>query len=200
MAASYDVLAAGPDVPLSPAEQDRAAALTREADRADFVAARLLARVLVARHVGTDPAQVRFAQTCAQCGGPHGRPQVVGHDVHVGWAHSAGVVAATVDDVRCAVDVQSVAALRGGELPLGVLTTAERTWLDGQPDRPRSFAGLWIRKELLVKLGDLTLDGVSRVDVTPSLVGAPVLGRTLVAVDTGGLDAVAALASERPGD
>lgn len=197
MAAAYDVLAAGPDVPLSPAEQDRAAALTREADRADFVAARLLARVLVALHVGGEVAEVRFAQTCERCGGPHGRPQVVGGGVHVGWAHSAGVVAATVDVVPCAVDVQSVAALRGGVLPLGVLAEAERDWLDAQPDRPRSFAELWVRKELLVKLGDLTLDGASRVDVTPTLAGAPVLGRTLVAVDTGGLDAVAARADVR---
>ena len=197
MAASYDVLAAGPDVPLSPAEQDRAAALTREADRADFVAARLLARVLVARHLGGEAAEVRFAQTCERCGGPHGRPQVVGGGVHVGWAHSAGVVASTVDVVPCAVDVQSVAALRGGVLPLGVLAAAERAWLDAQPDRPRSFAELWVRKELLVKLGDLTIDGASRVDVTPALAGAPVLGRTLVAVDTGGLDAVAARADAR---
>jgi 4'-phosphopantetheinyl transferase len=192
VSATDEVRSGGPDLVLSREEQERADALHRPADRDDFVAARLLARLLVAEHVGTDPAEVRFVQVCERCGGPHGRPRVVGHDVHVSWAHSAGLVAATVDDAPCAIDVESVARLREGELPLGVLTDSERSWLEQQHDQPRAFAELWVRKEVLVKLGDATLDAVTDVDVAPSLSGLPVLARTIVAVDTAPWDAVAA--------
>lgn len=195
VAASYDVLAGGPVVVLSAAEQERWARLEQQVDRDAFVAARLLARVLAGQVLGVAPEDVAFTQVCEDCGGPHGRPRVVGHDLHVGWSHSDGLVAATVDAAPCAVDVQVVAPLRGGAPPLGVLGAAERAWLAGQADEPAALATLWVRKEVLVKLGDTTLDALPTVDVLPSLTGQPVLGRVLATVDVGDLDAVAARAS-----
>lgn len=159
------------------------------------VDARGLARRLVAQHTGVAPGDVRLAQTCAACGGPHGRPQVLGLDVHVGWAHSAGLVAVVVSAVPCAVDIESLDRLRTGLLPLDTLHAHERAWLAEQADgapRAAAFASLWVRKEVLVKLGDLSLDDLAAVDVTPALAGDRVLGRTLLGLDVGRHDAVAA--------
>ena len=75
-----EVLATGPDVPLTPAERVRADAFVHRVDRDSWVAARLLTRSLVARHLGVEAIDVRLAQACHRCGGPHGRPRVVGHD------------------------------------------------------------------------------------------------------------------------
>lgn len=189
------VLAAVPDVVLTLAEQARADALRRPVDRDTFVAARLLTRVLVARHTGLDVAGVRLVQTCARCGGPHGRPRVIGLDVHVGWAHSGGLVAAVVDDAPCAVDVETANRVRG-DRPRAVLTATEQVWLAERPgaDRDLAFAALWVRKEVLVKLGDVALGDVGSVDVLPTLSGRPVLGRTVHDLDAGVHDAVAAWA------
>lgn len=156
----------------------------------DRGAARALARQLVRDRTGRD--DVRFAQTCAECGGPHGRPQVVGGGVHVGWSRTAGLVAAVVADVPCAVDVESLPSLRTTTLPLALLDSRERAWTAAQPDPARAFAELWVRKEVLVKLGDLSLDEALGLDVLPALAGETVLGRTLVALDPRPHDAVAA--------
>jgi 4'-phosphopantetheinyl transferase len=187
-----EVLAAGPDLPLTADEHDRADAFHRRCDRDTFVAARLLTRTIVARHVGTGPLDVRLVQVCEQCGGPHGRPRVLGHDdVHVGWSHSGDLVAAVVDVVPCAIDIESLVSSRDRDLPPESLTDPERAWLDRQPDHHRAFAALWVRKEVLVKLGLTDLDEALAVDVIPSFDGLPVLGATLVAVDAGAHDAVA---------
>lgn len=194
IAAAADVLAgvADPDRLLTDSERSRAARFRRPADRDDYVAARLLARTLVAEHAGVGPDAVRFAQVCATCGGPHGRPRVVGLHVHVGWSRSSGVVAVVVADTPCAIDVESLAPLRVRDVPLAALHPAERAWLAHQPDRHAAFARLWVRKEVLVKLGVLTLDDLADVDVTPSFEGATVLGHLLHGLDPGPHDAVVA--------
>ncbi|MFB9313014.1 4'-phosphopantetheinyl transferase family protein [Nocardioides plantarum] len=156
----------------------------------DPAAARPLAERLVATHTGR--AEVRLTQTCAECGGQHGRPQVVGGGAHVGWARSAGLVAAVVADVPCAIDVESLAVLRAGPLPLDLFPPAEQAWVAAQDDRVRAFARLWVRKEVLVKLGDVSLDEALGLDLLASLTGHAVLGRTLVELDAASYDAVAA--------
>ena len=153
-------------------------------------AARLLAERLVATRTGV--ADVQLAQTCPACGGPHGRPQVVGAAAHVGWSRSTGVVAAVVADRPCAIDVESLPALRAAPLPLDLYGPGERAWVLAQDDPVRAFARLWVRKEVLVKLGDATLDEALGVDVLASLTGDPVRGRTLVELDATSYDAVAA--------
>ncbi|WP_170286009.1 4'-phosphopantetheinyl transferase family protein [Nocardioides rubriscoriae] len=155
-------------------------------------AARTLARRLVTEATGH--ADVRFTQVCAQCGGPHGRPTVVGGDAHVGWSHTAGLVAAVVADAPCAIDVESLPRVRERDLPLDLLATDERAWVAAQPDAARAFAELWVRKEVLVKLGEVTLDEALGLDVLAALSGEPVLGHTLVPLDVTPYDAVGAWA------
>lgn len=158
-------------------------------------AARRLAARLVATRTGRP--DVRLTQTCTECGGPHGRPVVVGGGAHVGWSRSAGVVAAVAADRPCAIDVEALAPLRTQGVPLDLYPAPEQTWIRTQPDPVRAFARLWVRKEVLVKLGDVTLDEALALDVRDSLAGRPVLGRTLVELDATAYDAVAAWAVAR---
>lgn len=73
-------------------------------DAAAFLQGRLLLRELVSELTGTDPDLVRIEAVCPDCGGPHGRPRVLGHDLHVSLS-------------RCAHAIVAVAAWHS---PLGV--------------------------------------------------------------------------------
>ncbi|MBC9956477.1 4'-phosphopantetheinyl transferase superfamily protein [Yimella sp. cx-51] len=144
-AMSEQLLAAdhGVSAVLNPDERARWSRLQRQTDRDDFVAARVLVRqLLVSAGVADDIAAIALAQKCAQCGGPHGRPSVVGHpEVFISWAHSNGRVAAAVSDRPLGIDIEPVDA--------GVPS------LDG---RARTVTE-WVRLEALVKAGLTDLDG-----------------------------------------
>jgi len=128
-----------PSALLTGAERSRAAAFIRDADADDFIGAHVLARLLVAERVGAAPAQIELAQRCSSCGGPHGRPHVVGRaGVHVSWAHSRGWVAAMAADEPCGIDVEP----------------ADR------PPPPGRDLRWWVRQEALVKAGAGDLDSV----------------------------------------
>ncbi len=47
-------------------------------DRDGFLVARVLTAILWGRLRGRDPDTCCFQQTCSECGGPHGRPRIVG--------------------------------------------------------------------------------------------------------------------------
>lgn len=125
------------------------------------VDARTLAHETVAARLGVD--QVRIAQVCAECGGPHGRPQVVGHDVHVSWSRSGDLAAVIVADEPCAIDVETLPLRHPA--PVDLLSAAEQAWIGRQQDRESAFARLWTRKEVLVKVGRATLDEALATDV-----------------------------------
>lgn len=148
MASTLDVLELAQDLLepqslMSAAEIARQAAMARQEDRDDFVAARVLARIVLTRHSGVPvgaEALRSFAirQTCAVCGGPHGRPEVVGMPrTGLSWAHSHGWVAAAAGPGSVGVDVEPV----GDPTPTGVRA-----------------ALAWTRAEALVKFGHGDLD------------------------------------------
>lgn len=155
-----DVVVADPPSPhlLSPDERDRYERLRRPQDRADFVAARTLVRELLDEFTGSTGGDWSIVQRCATCGGPHGRPQLVGERsgaLHLSWAHSDGLVAAAVADGPVGIDVEHT---RGDPPPLP---------RHGGPPLDRWLG--WVRGEALVKLGVVDLDGV----LTWPLTGAP---------------------------
>jgi 4'-phosphopantetheinyl transferase len=133
---------------LSPPERERHDRLRQAVDRDDFVAARALARLLVLGQESKPVSEsalgaVRFTQRCASCGGPHGRPEVVGRPtVGVSWAHAKGVVGAAVSDGPVGVDVERV----GTEPPPGLTGDDTTPWL------------AWARAEALTKLGAADLE------------------------------------------
>ncbi|OKI71691.1 4'-phosphopantetheinyl transferase family protein [Micromonospora sp. CB01531] len=161
---------------LDDAERARARRLGHDAARTRFVAGRVAARLLAARHAGTTPREVVFSSTCRHCAGPHGRLEVhTGAGVlHVSVSHSAErIVVAIARDTVCGIDIERV-ALRGGRIPVSALSPAERRVLAGlpQPRRLAAFIRYWSRKEAILKA---TGDGLvpSPADLTVSAPDAP---------------------------
>lgn len=152
---------------LTEAERIRGQGLLRESDRIDFVAAHVLVRQAVGRSAGVDPRDVLITQTCAECGGPHGRPQPPAHPrLHASLSHSSGWVAACARSRPCGVDIENVASLRGVGVVESALTPADRWWVERSADPVRSFGRLWVRKEALLKAGAVDHAGLPDVQLS----------------------------------
>jgi 4'-phosphopantetheinyl transferase len=163
--------AGGPDDGvLTPPEQERMARFRRPSDGEDFQAAHLLIRTCVARLLGARAGDVVIVQRCAVCGGPHGRPEVVGHpDIGASLAHSRGLVAAAAATVPVGIDIEAFPPADGlvvGDLS-AALTGAEIRAIDAAPDRPRATLLAWVRKEACLKAGLVDLDGLGGFDLSP---------------------------------
>jgi 4'-phosphopantetheinyl transferase len=150
---------------LSAEERTRRARLLSVRGRKRTTVAYALSRIVLARELDADPADLRIARTCAHCGGRHGKPRVVGADLRFSIAHSAErVVVAVTRGAEIGVDVEQVNPdLEVAQLAADVLSPAERG--------ANSAAGLltyWTRKEAVLKatgdglhvpLSDLTVTG-----------------------------------------
>lgn len=153
---------------LSPTERERSAAFRFDRDRTDFQAAHLLARICAGRLVGVPPASIGLGQRCPTCGGPHGRPHLVGYsNTHVSWAHGRGYVAAAAATVPIAVDVEAAGSDRlSDELVRAVLDPAEAAAVRGSDHPEQAFLLQWTRRECLIKLGLSSLDRIGRIRLT----------------------------------
>lgn len=163
------VLDAAPDGRslLTPPERRRAEAFDDASAREDFVAAHHLARLAVAGLADCDPTEVELVQTCPTCGGPHGRPRVVGREgVRVSWSHAGGVVAAVAATGPCGIDVEPRGAPLDPVLLPQVLTPRERERVRTASVPEDEFLRLWMRKEALVKATGHPLDAVLGWDVS----------------------------------
>ncbi|MFC4554912.1 4'-phosphopantetheinyl transferase family protein [Georgenia faecalis] len=161
---------------LEAAEHRRAERL-RDHDRARFVTARALLRLVLAARTGTAPSELRLDTTCYRCGAGHGKPRLVGGDGSVSFsiAHSGDrVVVAVADGTAIGVDVE-VGAGTGAEelmsLGASILAPAELAdyWRLEPSRRPRALAVWWTRKEAVLKAtGDgLTVPMRSLAVTTP---------------------------------
>ncbi|MER5892661.1 4'-phosphopantetheinyl transferase superfamily protein [Streptomyces sp. NPDC001876] len=158
---------------LTPAEALRLAAARTDGARADFVAARFLARLCAADRRGGSPRDVVLEQRCADCGGPHGRPRVVGGPgtaPEVSLSYADGVVAAAAADRPVGVDVER---LHRGGAPGPGLRTLRRFLTSGEADRIRGSATpreallrTWVRKEALVKATGAGLPAMALLDLS----------------------------------
>jgi 4'-phosphopantetheinyl transferase len=171
LARPEDVLRAGDEHLLTPGEQRRAGALRHRADRDASVAAHLLVRYCAAALTGQPVGSLELVQRCAVCGSTeHGRPAIAGlPELHVSLAHTRGAVVAGADRRPIGVDVEGV---RTADLDPGVLaatlTAAEAARVRAASDPPSAFLRHWVRKECLVKVGVVTLDELSRVELDPT--------------------------------
>lgn len=90
---------------LSPAERARYDGAPSDS----FLLGRLLLRHLAAELIGVGPAEVDLVAVCPDCGGPHGKPQLIGSSLHLSLSHSAvAVVAAASWDGPVGVDVEAL--------------------------------------------------------------------------------------------
>ena len=166
-----DVLRAGGEHLLTPRERQRAGALRHRADRDAYVAAHQLVRHCAAALTGRPVDALELVQECADCGSTeHGRPSIAGvPGLHVSLAHTRGAVVAGADRRPIGVDVEGA---RTRDLDPAVLahtlTAAEATRVRAASDPPSAFLRHWVRKECLVKLGVVTLDELSRMELDPT--------------------------------
>ncbi|GAA4232069.1 4'-phosphopantetheinyl transferase [Streptosporangium album] len=155
---------------LTEVERDRAAKFLREGDRRDFVAAHLLVRRCAAKVVGVPEDRLTLLQHCDRCGPGHGRPYLAEvPELGVSLSHSHGYVCAAVGPGRVGVDAEHV--------PEGPLDEALAAHALAPVERPlardnEALIRFWVRKEALIKRGELTLDDLRTTDLS----GLPIDG------------------------
>lgn len=137
---------------LDDTERTRHGCLLREEDRARFLAAHALVRIVAARHAGVAPRAIRYA-----AGAAHSKPRFAGRAamLEVSIAHSAErVVVAISRGVELGVDVERIGAASEEEsLVRSVLCADELGELSAlaQPLRAWAFCRYWTRKEAILK-------------------------------------------------
>lgn len=182
---------------LTRVEQDRAEGYRSPQARTEFVGGHLLARLCVSKWLGTPSHAIELEQRCAGCGGPHGKPRIVGAEaLSVSISHSGGIVATAVTGhpSGVGVDIEMVSA-RAHRLSeparRRVLTAGEYQAVTDAADPDGEFLKLWVRKEALIKVGQADLDSMSQVKVQ----GEDVVVGGYRLFDFAGEDHVGAIAS-----
>jgi 4'-phosphopantetheinyl transferase len=151
---------------LQPAETRRAERFRRQQDEQDYLAARALAKLVITELTGAPSPAIRLRQRCDTCGSEsHGRPRayLTDQELHVSWSHSRGRVAASAAWESVAIDIEHIQ--RNRIIPTA-LSPRERAVVDHAPDPGVEFARIWTCKESLVKIGAITIDSFSAVDLT----------------------------------
>ncbi|MFF5204437.1 4'-phosphopantetheinyl transferase superfamily protein [Streptosporangium sp. NPDC000396] len=154
---------AGMDL-LTDVERERAANFRHECDRRDFVAAHLLVRRCAAKITGVPEDRLTLLQHCDHCGPGHGRPYLAEvPELGVSLSHSHGYVCAAAGPGRIGVDAEHV--------PAGPLDKSLASHALAPSERPlvrdnEALIRLWVRKEALIKRGELTLDGLRTTDLS----------------------------------
>lgn len=179
---------------LDPTERQQLTRIARVEDRARYVTAHAVVRLLLAERTGVPAADLRFERNCRRCGGGHGKPQLVDAErsarsrpVAFNLAHAGDrIVVAIGDDhgVEVGVDVEAIPdqddpVLAGAAH--GLLTTSELAAYRGQAigRRGHDFTRWWTRKESVLKAtGEGLTVPLSAVEVTapdaaPALVRRP---------------------------
>jgi 4'-phosphopantetheinyl transferase len=94
---------------LDDVERGRWTAYRRDQDRQRFLVGCSLAKTVVARLTGQDPAQVTLDRTCPQCGKPHGKPRLAESDLELSVSHSGDRIAvAAMTGHPVGVDVEQL--------------------------------------------------------------------------------------------
>jgi len=162
---------------LTPVERVRFERFRHDADRLMFLTGRVMARTLVGRALGCEPAAWRWRE------GPHGRPEIdePGVDAHFNLAHSAGlVVCAVAPDREVGVDVED---LRRRPVDRGFVarycSPAETADVSAQPDHAwhDRFLTYWTLKEAYLKARGLGVSvSLSNVSFALDPNGVPRVG------------------------
>jgi len=144
-------------------ERERLDRFRRPADRARYLAAHALVRLVLADAVGTPPAALEFDRTC-RCGAQHGKPVLPGGPgfslTHAGdlvgvAVHPGGDVGLDVEQARELADLQAMAEH---------VCSPRETAADAQ-----AFFRIWTRKEALLKaVGTGLATPMSAITLGPS--------------------------------
>jgi 4'-phosphopantetheinyl transferase len=150
---------------LTEAERTRADRFTRRQDRLDFIAAHLLVRHCAAEILGTRACMFTVVQRCERCDQAHGRPRLAeAPELSVTLAHTSGYVCAAAGYGRVGIDAEHATSGPADESLAALALTPAEAALVGR-DNARLIRQ-WVRKEALVKRGELTLDRLREVDLS----------------------------------
>lgn len=141
---------------LDATERQRAAALMHAADRTRFTAAHVALRRLLGSYLRVRPEEIAFGRDiCPCCGGPHGRPTVLGaaRDLFFSLSHRGDLALVGTAMVPIGVDVDLVSDATATTELSSMLHVAEQEELAALAPalRPRELARLWTRKEAYLK-------------------------------------------------
>jgi 4'-phosphopantetheinyl transferase len=125
-------------------ERARLDRFRRDDDRARYLAAHALTRLVLAAAVGHPAAELEFDRTC-RCGQQHGKPVLLGGP-GFSLTHAGGLVGVAVHTRPVGLDVEEERELT--DLP--ALAAHACSPAEAAPD-PGSFFVLWTRKEALLK-------------------------------------------------
>ncbi|MFD7914282.1 4'-phosphopantetheinyl transferase family protein [Streptomyces sp. NPDC059752] len=142
-----------PDV-LDAAERQRADRFVRPQDRGSYLVAHVTLRLLLGALLDTEPRDLLMARdACPECGGPDGRPVLVGGRAHFSLSHSRDAVFVACASTPVGVDVEALPAARVVAQSEEFFHPDESAELAALPEagRPAAFARLWARKEAHLK-------------------------------------------------
>lgn len=133
-------------------ERERLGRFRRSADRARYLAAHCLVRLVLADLLGIPPGALIIDRTC-RCGEQHGKPTVDGPQFSL--THAADLVGVAVrEGGPVGLDVEQVRPLSD----LTAMARHIRSPAEPPADTPGTFFRTWTRKEALLKA---TGDGLS---------------------------------------
>ena len=144
---------------LSPDEHARADRFVFERDRRRFVAGRVFLRLLLARYLSADPAQLRFRY------GSFGKPELLcsSEDLQFNLAHSETLaICVLAKGCELGVDLERLRPLSGlRNVASHFFSARENEDLNAVPEKnlSRAFFNAWTRKEAFLKA---TGNGLSR--------------------------------------
>jgi 4'-phosphopantetheinyl transferase len=147
---------------LDPAEAARVNRVVQAEDRTRQIAGAVLLRLAAGYLANVDPGMIRVDRTCDACSQPHGRPRLVGTDLHASVSHSGDRIAVALTRAGpVGVDVERISPIELGALASDVLAPGEHA------TSTRDFFMYWVRKESVVKAtGDGIVAGLGRVRVS----------------------------------
>ncbi|MCW0213300.1 MAG: 4'-phosphopantetheinyl transferase superfamily protein [Pseudonocardia sp.] len=131
-------------------ERERLGAFRREIDRARYLAAHALTRLVLGERLGADPASLVLDRTC-RCGKPHGKPRLAAGGPEFSLTHSGDRVGVAVSaDGPVGLDVEQLRTLSDLDgLASHALSPTERR--EHPPADAGAFLTTWTRKEALLK-------------------------------------------------
>lgn len=139
---------------LDPAETARARAFRFPADADTYTATHAGLRLLLGARLGMAPGRLRFTrEACPSCGGPHGRPRLLGDEVRFSLSHCRGLGLIGLSRSRIGVDIERLSTPATVEEIADRLhprESAELRALAGE-ERAVAFTRIWVRKEAYLK-------------------------------------------------
>lgn len=164
---------------LNPDELQRAEAYRQPVDQQRFVWGVAMSRLLVAARYGLPATEVVISRTCADCSRPHGKPQIVGYDIHCSISHAGDAVGIAITEAGpVGLDIEKID--NSISVPENmVLTDSERSVLNELPVAQRTEALLryWVRKEAVLKAtGEGLRRPMTTVEISSPTAPARLLG------------------------